>query len=53
MTPGMQRLDPTEQIQIEVVKWDQAVQMALQGTIQDAKTLCGILLWDRLRHEAD
>jgi len=52
LTPGTQHLDATEQIEIEVVSWDQAVQMALQGIIQDAKTLCGILLWDRLRHEA-
>jgi hypothetical protein len=22
-----------------------------QGTIQDAKTIVGLLLWDRLRHE--
>ncbi len=52
LTPGQQRLDATEQIQTEVVPWDKAVQMALHGIIQDAKTLCGILLWDRLRHEA-
>lgn len=53
LSPGEQHLDATEQIQPEIVKWDKAVQMALHGTIQDAKTLCGILLWDRWRHEAD
>lgn len=53
LSASEQHLDPTEQIQTEVVAWDKAVQMALHGTIQDAKTICGILLWDRLRHEAD
>lgn len=53
LTSGKQTLDATEQIEPEIVKWDKAIQMALQGIIQDAKTLCGILLWDRMRHEAD
>lgn len=52
LTQGPQQLDPTEQIEPVVLPWAEAVQMALQGTIQDAKTLIGILLWDRVRHEA-
>lgn len=49
---GSQHLDATEQIEPVVVPWAEAMQLALQGTIQDAKTLVGLLLWDRLRHEA-
>ena len=35
----------------ELIAWEDAMQMALQGTIQDAKTLVGLLLWDRFRHD--
>jgi hypothetical protein len=31
------------------VPWQQAVAMAEQGEIEDAKSLVGILQWDRLR----
>ncbi len=51
LTPGMQQLDDTEQIVPVIVPWEDAVEMALRGAIQDAKTMCGLLLWDRLRHE--
>lgn len=52
LEPGSQQLDDTEQIEPMLIPWQEAVQMALQGTIQDAKTLLGILMWDRLRNEA-
>lgn len=48
---GQQQLDATEKIEPVVFSWQEAIQMALQGSIQDAKTLIGLLLWDRLRHE--
>jgi ADP-ribose pyrophosphatase len=51
LTPGQQRLDDTEQIEVALLPWDQAVSLALRGQIQDAKTILGLLLWDRLRHE--
>jgi ADP-ribose pyrophosphatase len=51
LVAGPQRLDATEQIEPVLLNWDEAMQMALQGTIQDAKTLVGLLLWDRLRHD--
>lgn len=51
LTAGPQRLDETEQIEVAPVEWETAIQMALQGTIQDAKTILGLLLWDRLRHD--
>jgi ADP-ribose pyrophosphatase len=51
LTPGPQRLEKDEQIRPLVVSWRQAVAWAADGTIQDAKTLIAILLWDRLRKQ--
>ncbi|MEM8946378.1 MAG: NUDIX hydrolase [Planctomycetota bacterium] len=33
-----------------IVPWDEAIAMALRGEIEDAKSLAGLLLWDRLRN---
>jgi ADP-ribose pyrophosphatase len=49
LTPGPPHLEPGEEIRPEVVPWRQALAWALDGTIVDAKTLLGLLLWDRLR----
>lgn len=49
LTPGPQRLQAGEEMAVQVVAWEDAVAWALDGTIRDAKTLVGILLWDRLR----
>jgi ADP-ribose pyrophosphatase len=49
LTPGPSDLEDDEDLHAEVVSWPQAVAWALDGTIRDAKTLVGILLWDRLR----
>jgi ADP-ribose pyrophosphatase len=49
LTPGTPNLEPDEEIVAEVVDWDRAVGWCLDGTIRDAKTLVGLLLWDRLR----
>ena len=51
LTPGRQQLDETEQIELSPLPWGDAMSLALHGHIQDAKTLLGLLLWDRLRHE--
>jgi len=45
---GKQQLDETEQIEIFPVAWDEAQRLALQGQIQDAKTLIGLWFWERL-----
>lgn len=47
--PGPQALEPGEQIQARVVAWDAAVAMCLDGRIEDAKTIAGILLVDARR----
>jgi ADP-ribose pyrophosphatase len=49
LTPGAMALEPGEQIETLVVNWDEAMRMVLDGTIEDAKTLVGLLHYDRLR----
>jgi ADP-ribose pyrophosphatase len=49
LTPGPTQLEDGEQLVPQVVAWQEAVGWALDGTIRDAKTLTGLLLWDRLR----
>jgi ADP-ribose pyrophosphatase len=49
LTPGQMHLEADEELTPQVVAWRDAVAWAIDGTIHDAKTLVGILLWDRLR----
>jgi ADP-ribose pyrophosphatase len=49
LTPGPMNLEADEHIEPQVVAWRDAVAWALDGTIQDAKSLIAILLWDRLK----
>jgi ADP-ribose pyrophosphatase len=49
LTPGAMRPQPDEQLQPQVLSWAEALEGVFDGTIRDAKTLVGILLWDRLR----
>jgi ADP-ribose pyrophosphatase len=51
LTPGRMQLEVGEHLIPETVAWTDAVAWALDGTIRDAKTLVGILMWDRLRSE--
>jgi folate-binding protein YgfZ len=44
LIPGPQALEPGEQIRIRVVAWDEALAMCLDGRIDDAKTIAGLLL---------
>ena len=46
---GSQALEPGEQITTRVVPWNEAVEMCLDGRIEDAKTVAGILLVDARR----
>ena len=34
-----------------IVSWDQAMQLVHSGQIEDAKTLVGLLMYDRLREK--
>jgi ADP-ribose pyrophosphatase len=49
LTPGESALEDGEELEPEVVPWHQALTWAVDGTIRDAKTVAGLLLWDRLR----
>ncbi len=49
LTPGEAQPEADEQLEPKVVLWADALQMALDGTIKDAKTITAILLWDRMR----
>jgi ADP-ribose pyrophosphatase len=49
LTPGQMRPEEDEQMEPVLVSWDEALKMALDGTIRDAKTLVAILLWERKR----
>ncbi len=49
LTAGPAAREAGEQIENLLVPWEEAVAMAERGEIEDAKSLVGILLWDRLR----
>jgi ADP-ribose pyrophosphatase len=49
LQPGDTALEPGEQIETLVVAWSDAMRMAFDGTIEDAKTLVALLHYDRLR----
>ena len=53
LTAGPTALEAGEQIETLVVCWDDALRMALDGTIQDAKTLVALLYWDRCRKKSE
>ena len=43
LQPGMQALEEAELLTVEKIPLDEAVAMALDGRITDAKTVCGVL----------
>jgi ADP-ribose pyrophosphatase len=49
LTEGDTAREPGEEIDNLIVPWSEAVAMAERGEIEDAKSLVGILQWDRLR----
>ena len=49
LEPGPTALEPGENIETLLVSFDDAMRMVFDGTIEDAKTLVGLLLYDRLR----
>ena len=44
LVAGPQALEPGEHIRTRVVSWDEAIAMCLDGRIDDAKTIAGLLL---------
>jgi ADP-ribose pyrophosphatase len=51
LKPGNTSLEPGEELTPMIISWQDAVRWSLDGTIRDAKSLVGILLWDRLREQ--
>ncbi len=49
LTPGPSRPEADEQLEPVTLAWADALNMALDGTIKDAKTITALLLWDRRR----
>lgn len=49
LKPGPTRLEAGEQIEPWLVEWDEALAMADDGRIQDAKTLTSLFWYDRRR----
>ena len=51
LTAGETAREAGEEIENLLVPWDEGVQMAVDGRIQDAKSIVGLLLVDRLKRE--
>ena len=49
LTPGEQQLDEGEMIETLLVDWDEAMAMVDRQEIRDAKSLVGLMFYDRLR----
>jgi ADP-ribose pyrophosphatase len=49
LTAGPQELERDEVLEPKTVPVEQALAWTLDGTIQDAKTLVALMLWDRVR----
>lgn len=49
LVPGPTSHQPDEELKPIVVSWAEAVDMAMDGRIEDAKTIVSILYYDRLR----
>jgi ADP-ribose pyrophosphatase len=49
LTPGAPARQPDEAIQNTIVDWDTALTMVDDQTIQDAKTIIGLLYYERIR----
>ena len=49
LTPGPAKPEADEELEPKTVTWNDALRMAMDGTIKDAKTVTAILMWDRLR----
>ncbi|MGE0609859.1 MAG: NUDIX hydrolase [Pirellulales bacterium] len=49
LTAGPAHLEEDESIQTLLVPWDEAIELIASGRIQDAKTLVGLLYYDRFK----
>jgi ADP-ribose pyrophosphatase len=49
LTAGEMHLEKDEVIEPKVLAWKEAMEMAMSGVIEDAKTMLALLLWEKLR----
>ena len=49
LTVGKPEREVGEEIENRVVAWDDAIEMIFSGAITDAKTIAGLLVYDRMR----
>jgi ADP-ribose pyrophosphatase len=49
LKPGPTELEPDEKLRPIVVRWEDAIAMALDGRIEDGKSIVALLLCDQLR----
>ena len=49
MLPGPTDHQPDERLETVILPWEEAVAMACDGRIQDAKSILALLICDRLR----
>jgi ADP-ribose pyrophosphatase len=52
LTAGPAAREAGEQIENRIVAWDEAMALVDRGEIRDAKTLVGLLWWDRRRRKS-
>ena len=50
LSEGKHAREEGENIENFIVPWNEAIGMAERGEIEDGKTLCALLMWDRLRN---
>ena len=51
LTPGESNLDTSEQIEPLIVSWSEAMDLVAAGKIHDAKTLVGLLFYERYKRK--
>jgi ADP-ribose pyrophosphatase len=51
LKPGPTELEPDEKLRPIVVRWEDAIAMALDGRIEDGKSIVALLLCDHLRKQ--
>jgi ADP-ribose pyrophosphatase len=49
LTPGKQELEKDEDLEVKIVPFREALGWTLDGTIQDAKTIAALLIWEKKR----
>ena len=49
LVPGSPEREPSEQIENVILSWEESIHLIQSGQIEDAKTIVGLLYFDRFR----